>query len=233
MKFSKIKKALILAVILAIPTIATAQLLTANRLDRSIWLLDNMAAFFGTRPDTALTYNTAQTNDALMLGLSTDSRSFHIADYADVNFNFATANQTDPALYIHSHNQSTTEYMKLSHDGTNGRISVGTGAVGFDNGILSTTIYASGDMTFEGSTADAFETTLTVVDPTADRTVTLPNATGTVAIGGNVSLVAGANTACNTTCGSSAKCVAGQDSATFALVACATATADQCLCVGQ
>jgi len=35
---------------------------------------------------------------------------------------------------------------------------------------------------FEGATADAHETTLTVVDPTADRTITLPNATGTVAL---------------------------------------------------
>jgi hypothetical protein len=35
---------------------------------------------------------------------------------------------------------------------------------------------------FEGSTADAFETTLTVVDPTADNTITLPDTTGTVAI---------------------------------------------------
>ena len=33
---------------------------------------------------------------------------------------------------------------------------------------------------FEGATADAFETTLTVVDPTADRTITLPNATTTL-----------------------------------------------------
>jgi hypothetical protein len=33
---------------------------------------------------------------------------------------------------------------------------------------------------FEGTTADAFETTLTVVDPTADRTITLPNATTTL-----------------------------------------------------
>ena len=33
---------------------------------------------------------------------------------------------------------------------------------------------------FEGSTADAHETTLTVADPTADRTITLPNASGTV-----------------------------------------------------
>ena len=33
---------------------------------------------------------------------------------------------------------------------------------------------------FEGATDDANETTLTVVDPTADRTITLPNVTGTV-----------------------------------------------------
>jgi len=35
-------------------------------------------------------------------------------------------------------------------------------------------------ITFEGATADDFETTLTVVDPTADRTLTLPNETGTI-----------------------------------------------------
>ena len=40
-------------------------------------------------------------------------------------------------------------------------------------------------ITFEGATADAYETTLTVVDPTADRTITLPNATGTVVISGS------------------------------------------------
>ena len=35
---------------------------------------------------------------------------------------------------------------------------------------------------FEGSTANNFETTLEVTDPTADRTITLPDATGTVAL---------------------------------------------------
>ena len=34
-------------------------------------------------------------------------------------------------------------------------------------------------------TDDEFETTLTVVDPTADRTITLPNETGTVLTTGN------------------------------------------------
>jgi|ETNmetMinimDraft_29_1059903.scaffolds.fasta_scaffold00223_3 hypothetical protein len=40
----------------------------------------------------------------------------------------------------------------------------------------------SNTIIFEGGTADNYETTLTVVDPTADRTVSLPNATGTVAV---------------------------------------------------
>ena len=35
---------------------------------------------------------------------------------------------------------------------------------------------------FEGATADAYETTLTVTDPTQDNTVTIPNTTGTVVI---------------------------------------------------
>ena len=41
---------------------------------------------------------------------------------------------------------------------------------------------------FEGATADAYETTLTVTDPTADRTVTLQNASGTVALLGTIAL---------------------------------------------
>jgi hypothetical protein len=35
---------------------------------------------------------------------------------------------------------------------------------------------------FEGATPDAFETTLTVVDPTQDNTITLPNTTGTIVV---------------------------------------------------
>ena len=42
------------------------------------------------------------------------------------------------------------------------------------------TLGAGADIIFEGTTNDGFETTLTVVDPTADRIVTLPNATDTL-----------------------------------------------------
>ena len=39
---------------------------------------------------------------------------------------------------------------------------------------------------FEGSTPDGNETTLTVTDPTADRTVTIPDVTGTIITTGNL-----------------------------------------------
>ena len=45
----------------------------------------------------------------------------------------------------------------------------------------------TGSIVFEGSTADSFETTLAVTDPTADRTITLPNSTGTLVVAGDVS----------------------------------------------
>ena len=51
--------------------------------------------------------------------------------------------------------------------------------------VNSTEITIQNAFTFEGATADAFETTLTVVDPTADRTITLPNASGTVVLNDN------------------------------------------------
>ena len=52
---------------------------------------------------------------------------------------------------------------------------------------LSATNKFDASIIFEGSTADAYETTLTVTDPTADRTITLPNATGSLIVTSAVS----------------------------------------------
>jgi hypothetical protein len=64
-----------------------------------------------------------------------------------------------------------------------------TGTVFSANQDISTTasptfagLTATGNIIFEGATADDYETTLTVTDPTADRTITLPDNTGTVVI---------------------------------------------------
>ena len=46
------------------------------------------------------------------------------------------------------------------------------------------------DLVFEGATDDANETTLTVADPTADRTITFPDVTGTLITTGDTATVA-------------------------------------------
>ena len=49
----------------------------------------------------------------------------------------------------------------------------------------------SGTLIFEGSTANDFETTISVTDPTADRTITFPDAAGTVVLLGSLSVAGG------------------------------------------
>ena len=61
---------------------------------------------------------------------------------------------------------AASTYLALAGGTVTGNLEIGT----------------AGSLTFEGSTADGSETTLAVTNPTADRTVTLPDATGTVAL---------------------------------------------------
>ena len=58
---------------------------------------------------------------------------------------------------------------------------------GLENGTSSFSnieVKEDGNLTFEGATNDGFETTITVDDPTADRTITFPDASGTVLMTG-------------------------------------------------
>jgi hypothetical protein len=62
-----------------------------------------------------------------------------------------------------------------------------TNSVTLENKILTSPVVTGltlndSSIIFEGSSADAFETTLTVTNPTADRTITFPDTTGTVAL---------------------------------------------------
>ena len=68
-----------------------------------------------------------------------------------------------------------------------GTTTVRVGAADAANGLL---LNSSG-ITFEGSTANAHETTLSVTDPTADRAITFPDAGGTVVLLGSLSAASG------------------------------------------
>ena len=49
-------------------------------------------------------------------------------------------------------------------------------------------VFNDGSVVFEGTTANDFETTLAVTDPTADRTITFPDSTGTVALTSDITI---------------------------------------------
>jgi hypothetical protein len=60
------------------------------------------------------------------------------------------------------------------------------------NKTLTSPLVDGNGVVFEGATANEYETTLTVVDPTADRTITLPNVSGTVITTGDSGTVTNA-----------------------------------------
>ncbi len=77
----------------------------------------------------------------------------------------------------------------------NGYVEVGD--IGAESGVaglngLQNLLIPNDSIIFEGATEDDYQTTLTVTDPTADRTITFPNATGTVALAENVAALSGA-----------------------------------------
>jgi hypothetical protein len=78
---------------------------------------------------------------------------------------------------------------------TSSAINVGTG------GTANSIILDSSGITFEGSGVDTFETTLSVVNPTADRAIVFPDAAGTVALLTSLSVAAGSGLTYNSTTG--------------------------------
>jgi hypothetical protein len=85
---------------------------------------------------------------------------------------------------------SNKDYTGIRNFSITGNLSVG----GTTTVVDTVTMNAQNAVLFEGATADAHETTLTIVDPTADRTINLPNQSGTVPV-----LAAASNTAVTST----------------------------------
>lgn len=95
---------------------------------------------------------------------------------------FIQGNGTQTSDLITAEQSDGTDVFNLNNDGDldiAGDLAV-TGTSTF--GTLDVTgALSAGSLEFEGATADDYETSVAVVDPTADRTFTLPDASGTAA----------------------------------------------------
>jgi hypothetical protein len=103
-----------------------------------------------------------------------------------------SAAESTASGYVSTHSSATT-----SVHGVTGNVVGTSDAQTLSNKTLTSPIitgavFNDGSVVFEGATANDFETTLAITDPTADRTITLPDATGTVALVADVAALSGA-----------------------------------------
>jgi hypothetical protein len=121
-------------------------------------------------------------------GLDTDATiefgRVHLGNQGYADFaGFSHIDQNGTATYslLHSNlgstyvNANTGQFIYLRNNNSDIAAIASTGIY----------IYPNKNIVFEGATANTNETTLTVTDPTADRTITFPDATGTVITTGN------------------------------------------------
>jgi len=161
----------------------------------------------GLADDDHTQYLTSARHD--ILDHTTVMSTVQLTDINDVNTSATPANNTflrynegawvDTAITLGTN--TTGSYVESLTAGTgvtltNATASEGgtpTIAIGQDVASSTAPTFAglnlNGSIVFEGATADAFETTLAVTDPTADRTVTFPDVSGTVITTGDTGSV--------------------------------------------
>jgi len=113
--------------------------------------------------------------DVLQTSTATNKGDLYVASSSGVVTRLA-AGTNDYVLTADSGEATGLKWATAPADATKMPLAGGTftGAVTFQG--------ASPILLTGASTGNAYETTITVTDPTADRTLTLPNATGTVAL---------------------------------------------------
>jgi|TARA_R100000027_G_C2247718_1_gene93651 cytoskeletal protein CcmA (bactofilin family) len=95
----------------------------------------------------------------------------------------STANTNFPVVFHNESNGLLDDTGALRYNPSTGELLVPNLTVaGTTTTVDTVTMQAENAIVFEGATADAHETTLTIIDPTGDRTINLPNVSGTLPV---------------------------------------------------
>ena len=171
-----------------ITTTAATALATANEQH-----IDNMATLTGAAKDaTGLGTFTGSTisDDSTIKAALQDLETGVEAAQAGSAVADRTKTQTDSTdatrylTFVADDNASATSETVFTDAGitynpSTNTLNVGNLSVAGTSTVVDTvTMQAANAIVFEGATADASETTLTVIDPDADRTIKLPNVSG-------------------------------------------------------
>jgi len=157
-------------------------------------------ALAGTLSATAISVgdgNITNVGDIAVDSISADDTDINVAVTDNSATAFTIKQGSDAYLIVDTANSSESVSIGTGVSGTAVTIGHGTSEVTIgDNLTVSGNLTVTGTQTivdtvtmnaenaivFEGATADEHETTLTIIDPTADRTINLPNQSGTIPV---------------------------------------------------
>src|SRR5210317_2545447 len=132
--------------------------------------------------------NDAYTGSVGELTVDTDLNKLRLHDGSTAGGDTIGDGSGNIQIGVTGNNEIDTSSGNLTIDSAGGTVTVDDNLTVSGNLIVSgttttvdsTTIEVQNQLVFEGSTSDDFELTLTAGDPTADRTITLPDATDTL-----------------------------------------------------
>ena len=137
--------------------------------------IDNNATINGTL--TCKGNVDLQDNDRIKVGSGDDMHIYHDGSNSYITNDVGALKiATEDSGIVVTIGHTTSEVTVADNLTVTGNFTVS----GTTTTVDSTTINIQNAFVFEGATDDAYETTLTTVDPTADRTLSLPNATDTL-----------------------------------------------------
>jgi hypothetical protein len=174
--------------------------LTINGVTLAETISDTVGAMVSSNTETGITVTYQDGDNTLdfvvgTLNQDTTGTAANATLAATVTVTDSNANTNFPIVFHDESNALLDDTGALRYNPSTGELLVPKLTVaGTTTTVDTVTMNAANAVIFEGATADAHETTLTIVDPTADRTINLPNVSGTVPV-----LAAASNTAITST----------------------------------
>jgi hypothetical protein len=174
--------------------------LTINGVTLAETISDTVGAMVTGNTETGITVTYDDSDNTLdfvvgTLNQDTTGTAANATLAATVTVTDSNANTNFPIVFHDESNALLDDTGALRYNPSTGELLVPKLTVaGTTTTVDTVTMNAANAVVFEGATADAHETTLTIVDPTADRTINLPNVSGTIPV-----LAAASNTAITST----------------------------------